>query len=491
MELHVTFKTKDYTETYVTTNNEYDFYKEIGKRLLETDIPNTITVTVEEYENRIISYDVTERGTFKKGGIPQSSMYVVEQEDTINELLEFNNEYKHVFLTCINPESNNYKYYEMIPSEEPFFVVKYGRINETIMTFNPNSRSPQDPYDSRLYWIRYYEKISKGYVDNTDIYIGSMKNPTLRRSKVANSKYVDSISTELYEKLLAYSKQIIKDKLIFTHITKKQLQMCNEFYLKLCEAKTLRQFNEVLLKLFEICPRKISDVSRQLAYNDNDRKVILDSENSLITSMNTVFDSIHVESSQFSNPFEEMDIELYPATLEQQEHVLNHLYEDLKPKVKNIYRVIPKKQKEIFDNYIAENNIQTIKELWHGSKNENWLSIIKNSLMLYPDATITGKMFGDGIYFASNIRKSLNYTSLSGSYWANGTSYIGYMGLFATAYGEPYIVKYAHSYTEQDLLKANKNCVHAVAGEQLQNDEIIFYNESAVLLNYIVEFETN
>ena len=117
-----------------------------------------------------------EHGTFKKGGIPQSSMYVIEVEDTINELLEFNGEYKHVFLTCINPESNNYKYYEMQPSEEPFFIVKYGRILENIMTYNPKSRSPKDPYDSRLYWIRYYEKISKGYIDNTDIYIVSLQN---------------------------------------------------------------------------------------------------------------------------------------------------------------------------------------------------------------------------------------------------------------------------------------------------------------------------
>lgn len=33
------------------------------------------------------------------------------------------------------------------------------------------------------------------------------------------------------------------------------------------------------------------------------------------------------------------------------------------------------------------------------------------------------------------------------------------------------------------------NCVHAHAGSQLLNDEIIFYNESAMLLNYIVEFK--
>ena len=32
------------------------------------------------------------------------------------------------------------------------------------------------------------------------------------------------------------------------------------------------------------------------------------------------------------------------------------------------------------------------------------------------------------------------------------------------------------------------NCLHAHAGTSLRNDEIIFYDEAACVLNYIVEF---
>ena len=35
----------------------------------------------------------------------------------------------------------------------------------------------------------------------------------------------------------------------------------------------------------------------------------------------------------------------------------------------------------------------------------------------------------------------------------------------------------------------NCDCLHAHAGVSLQNDEIIFYHEDAMVLNYIVEFE--
>ena len=64
------------------------------------------------------------------------------------------------------------------------------------------------------------------------------------------------------------------------------------------------------------------------------------------------------------------------------------------------------------------------------------------------------------------------------------------MALFATAYGKPYDV---HTWTHADYkrdTKANKcNCLHAHAGVSLKNDEIVFYNEDAVLLQYLVEFE--
>jgi len=37
---------------------------------------------------------------------------------------------------------------------------------------------------------------------------------------------------------------------------------------------------------------------------------------------------------------------------------------------------------------------------FHGSRNENWWNIIKNGLQLNPNAKITGKMLGHGIYLA-------------------------------------------------------------------------------------------
>ena len=54
-----------------------------------------------------------------------------------------------------------------------------------------------------------------------------------------------------------------------------------------------------------------------------------------------------------------------------------------------------------------------------------------------PDAIITGKMFGNGVYFAPSSMKSWNYTSYRGTSWANGDADVAFMGLYATAYGTP------------------------------------------------------
>jgi len=52
--------------------------------------------------------------------------------------------------------------------------------------------------------------------------------------------------------------------------------------------------------------------------------------------------------------------------------------------------------------------------LWHGTRLTNYISILKNGLLLRPDVIpgtyITGKMFGYGIYAANSFSKSFNYT---------------------------------------------------------------------------------
>ena len=97
-------------------------------------------------------------------------------------------------------------------------------------------------------------------------------------------------------------------------------------------------------------------------------------------------------------------------------------------------------------------------------------------------------MFGYGIYFAPSARKSYGYTSCYGSYWANGNSSNGFMGLYKTAYGNPYYPTTSGD-KKREMQNAGKNCVHAKKNKVgLYNDEVIFYDENAVCIEYLVEF---
>ena len=95
-------------------------------------------------------------------------------------------------------------------------------------------------------------------------------------------------------------------------------------------------------------------------------------------------------------------------------------------------------------------------------------------------------MFGNGIYFAPSSMKSWGYTSFFGTRWANGHSNTAFLGLYACAYGKPKDVTCAASYSQNSINPYN--CVHAHKGVQLLNDEVIFYDEDAMVLNYLVEF---
>jgi poly [ADP-ribose] polymerase len=129
----------------------------------------------------------------------------------------------------------------------------------------------------------------------------------------------------------------------------------------------------------------------------------------------------------------------------------------------------------------------TTKLFFHGSRNENFWNIIKNGLQLNPKAKITGKMLGAGLYFANKAAKSINYTSLRGSYWSGGTSNIGYMAVFAVAIdpNTAYKVKssseistcYGMTWDKLQKIKPGATHVFAEKGGRLLEDEYCIYRE--------------
>ena len=73
---------------------------------------------------------------------------------------------------------------------------------------------------------------------------------------------------------------------------------------------------------------------------------------------------------------------------------------------------------------------------WHGTRRANMIGITTKGLLIRPSGVAhAGSMYGDGIYWATNSTKSINYCDVRGSYWAGGRSKTGYLLLSDVAFG--------------------------------------------------------
>lgn len=98
------------------------------------------------------------------------------------------------------------------------------------------------------------------------------------------------------------------------------------------------------------------------------------------------------------------------------------------------------------------------KLFFHGSITKHWMSIKHKGLLIRPaGSSITGNEFGIGIYFSDMAMKSLNYTSLENSYWANGSESRGYLGIYKVNLGRQLILNSGDSNPVGSDRKMNKS----------------------------------
>lgn len=393
-----------------------------------------------------------------------------------------------LYLVKVEAGANNNKYYRMIPNGS-VFDVQYGRIGTT--GFQTASYSISR-WDSTL-----KSKLKKGYEDQTRFVAETI-------TKTKNKDYLgiqNSVIASIVSRLQAMARQAIADN--YTISSNKVTQvMIDEAQLtlnNLMSADTLESFNKILVELFKIIPRKMKKVADNLAKDIKDFPEIIQKEQDLLDVMRgqvvqqtTTIEEIDNGNEPTQTILDVMGLQFEEITQEEKELIKKNLG-SIKDKFYQAWKVVSFKTQDKFDTYIKDNKIKNTKLLWHGSRNENWWSIINTGLVLRPSAVITGKMFGMGIYFAPKAQKSLGYTSLSGSYWAGGNSNSAFMSLYDVAYGKSYDVhsfdnKY-HNFNYEQLQKncPGANCLHAHEGNMLRNDEIIVYKEDQITIKYLVE----
>lgn len=406
-------------------------------------------------------------------------------------------EYK--YLICTKADANNYKYYEMIPNGDSF-TVKYGRMG-------------QPGYQTRTYSIsqfdkKYSEKIKKGYEDKTELKSEVVEEVISNNSQSEYKDIENKVIAEIVNRLQKMAKETIAKNYTVnsTTVTQAMIDEAQNILSSLVSIQDVDEFNKNLIQLFNAIPRKMKKVSDYLAKSKEDfSKIITDEQNLLDVMQGQVYVPQHKEKDNTVQTnetiLEHFGLEMQETTTEEIVMIKNLLAEDANRYV-NSWKVINKETQERFDKFVKENNINNTKMLWHGSRSENFWSIIKTGLVLRPtNAIITGKLYGYGIYFAPRARKSIGYTSVNGSYWANGSNKTGFMAIFEVAYGTPYDVydfdsKYHEmNYNLLQKFKQGANCLHAHAGasmggySSLKNDEIVFYKQEQMTIKYLVEIK--
>ena len=401
-------------------------------------------------------------------------------------------EVRPTYLIMVTTANNN-KYYNLFPEGDQFRV-EYGRVDATKTT--------------RYYHISKWDsqinsKLKKGYKDVTVLKKDLVEEISSANPESPYKEIENAAVRAIVEKLQSMARETIQKNYTVkaSSVTQDMVDAAQQIIDALANACTVvDEFNENLLKLFTVIPRKMGNVRDYLANKTDDFAQIISKEQDLLDVMRGQIyvkpenePVEHVEKKQ-QTILEELGLAMEEATADDIA-LIKTLMNESANKFRKAWRVTNLKTQERFDKFVSDNNIKDTRLLFHGSRSENFWSIIKTGLVLRPtNAVITGKMFGYGCYYAPKCAKSIGYTSLSGSYWAHGGNNTAYMALFDVAYGTPYDVynfdsKYYNlDYNRLQQFKPGANCLHAHADRgMLRNDEIVVYKEEQMTIKYLIE----
>lgn len=385
-------------------------------------------------------------------------------------------------LICVTPNNNN-KYYYMEDLHNGSFKVSYGRVgaSETVLT-----------YPISLWDKKYSEKLKKGYVDVTEKITAIKKTGELDIS--------DPDVKDLINFLMSEARQSIKrDYEISTEsVTEEQINQCQNIINNINIAKDyntpdnlkLQEVNEKLVQLYTLIPRRMADTRHYFlkTWNIPFLVELLQAEQSRLDTLKSQVNINQVSSNGIT--LEELGFTCELASEADKDLIRKNT--DFRLTNHRVFKISNKETESVFN----PNHLKT-KLLYHGSRNENFLSILQTGLKIRPKGVqTTGSMFGDGIYAANKARKSIGYTSLRGSYWASGHSNRAYLAIFEFATGKEWNLLDNQSWSgwmsridESQVKSKGCDSVFAKGGVDLRNDEYVVYNSNQCTIRYLIELK--
>ena len=455
------------------------FYHDISKAIIYLDPNCKVKVDAGRYGQGLYTYVL-------KGKVSTAPRFMKCEYSNYNVPIQ--KEPKR-YLKCLDQKYNHYKFYN-IWHDDGQTKVEYGRIGDEE---NPQYGRSTYQYKMDMYWIKYYEKVAKGYSDFTaqETDTQSVNDRTDRKAKKYPNKAYEELYTYLESQTNCFLHGTVTDS-VRQRVTIKDIVTARKMLTVLAKTTEVEKFNEVLTKLLLLIPRKTEQIGQLLAQTPEDFAGILDREEGLLKALEPTILAEQPKDvdTKIDNPLHCKITEATPEEYHKIESMMTNRAKSHGYTVEKVYRVEGCKGSRTFNP-----NGLTTKLLWHGSRTEHWISILQNGLKISPKSrhiTRSGSLFGDGLYFAPDIMKSIGYTSHSGAYWTGGDSSRGILALCEVATGNQWEIDEALDYTAKLVEKNGYNSVYAKGGKQLKwygslwNDEVIVYRENQAVVRYIV-----
>lgn len=363
---------------------------------------------------------------------------------------------------------NNNKFYRMI-NQGTQFTVEYGRVGR-----NPT----KETYPISKWKTKYNEKIKKGYVDVTNY------NETTTIGKLITEH---TPVAEFYDLLSRYTANIMSRSysIKVNQVTPQMVADAQGIINELVDNPS----NELLLKLFTILPRQMSNVKHYL-FDSGTKKVdnrvshIIQREQDLLDSVSSNVASQMAEDQTLKDL---LGVDLRPVEITAEIKSLIDSTNSSYYKIHKVFEVIDTPRKPLFEGWVGNHPNQHTELLIHGTRNPNVFNILKTGLILRPtNVVISGAAYGHGIYHSAHTDKSIGYTGME-----NDAVFF----LQRVHMGKPFtydgwyrdgksISKSQMSY--EGLKKLGYDSLYVKPGDGLRNSEYIVYKEEQTYSQYVV-----
>ena len=416
---------------------------------------------------------------------------------------------KYAYLVCVDGEKNANKYYEMKQIDGSTFEASYGREGKTRTTHVYDMWDWDRVYQSK---VRYSKK-PRPYTDVTHLKrVEVVDVSDSADTDIAGVK--DSRIQQLLTRLQSFARGSIARnyKVSSNEVTARMLDEAQSFLDQIAglvytpaTAATNRDINELLEYLYQAVPREMRKVQEHLLPFTNDLDVIgakrlfnLEQANIDVMYQQAKSTSPVQVASAGPSMLDTLGLTMRVADPKEALRIKYMIKsQENKDRIGTVYVIENLVSQKAFDarlkaGKLLGSNRGRTQFYWHGSRNENWLSILQRGLLIRPPGIdTTGDMFGLGIYFADKFQKSFGYTSARGSYHASGRSDTGYMAVFDVLIGNQYEVgrhrSDCYNLTAAKLDRMGYDSVWGQTGYSLRNNEYIVYSPNQCTVAYLIQ----